>query len=196
MSDQAITISPEEMEARTVRFKEQKARPKRGAGVLRDEIVNFFVADANYSYMAPEMEGRSQIQRFAALVGGDAGNAISISMAVASPGRGPTLHHHMKTVEAFFCLSSKFEISWGDKGENAIVLEPWDFVHVPVGVARTFKNVGDVEGAVLVIIQGNMNEFDDVVRAPYVAEQITARFGAGVIDEMAAAGVPFDEPMR
>jgi len=102
----------------------------------------------------------------------------------------------MDTVEAFFCLSSKFKISWGDKGENAIVLEPWDFVHVPVGVARTFKNVGDVEGAVLVIIQGNMNKFNDVVRAPYVAEQLKERFGPDILEEMAAGGRPFDAPLR
>ena len=58
-------------------------------------------ADGNYSYLAPRMEGQSIIQRHAALAGGDAGDSISVSMAVCSPGRGPILHAHMNTVEAF-----------------------------------------------------------------------------------------------
>ena len=177
----SVPVSPEEMTTRVVRFKDMPPRPKPGAGELPDEVVQFLTADANYSYMAPRMEGQSIIQRYAALNGGDAGDTISVSLAVCSPGRGPTLHAHMNTVEAFFCLSSRFSITWGDQGENEIILEPWDFIHVPKGVIRTFRNVGDVEGALLVIIQGNRNEFDDVITAPHAADQIAERFGSDAL---------------
>ena len=90
--------------------------------------------------------------------------------------------------------SSRFEISWGDRGENAIVLEPWDFVHVPKGVVRTFKNVGDVEGALFVIIQGNRDEFNDVVSPPVVVEQLKERSGADVVARLGSGGTRFFSP--
>ena len=190
----STTVTPEEMAARMVRFKDMAPRPKPGAGEVPDEVVEWMTADANYSYLAPAMDGQSIIQRYAALTGGDAGDAISVSLAVCSPGRGPTLHAHLNTVEAFFCLSSRFAIEWGPEGENAVVLEPWDFIHVPKGVVRTFKNVGDEEGALLVIIQGQRNTFDDVVNAPYVAEQISERFGAEAVEKLEQVGRRFYVP--
>src|ERR1700739_435950 len=111
-------VSAEEMAKRVVRFKDLSPRPKPGAGEVPDEVVEFMTADANYSYLAPQMEGQSIIQRYAALTGGDAGDAISVSLAVCSPGRGPTLHAHLNTVEAFFCLSGRFAITWGPHGEE------------------------------------------------------------------------------
>jgi mannose-6-phosphate isomerase-like protein (cupin superfamily) len=189
-----VTVSREEMESRVARFKDMTPRPKPGAGEVPDEVVEFMTADANFSYLAPQMEGQSIIQQFAVLNGGDAGDAISVSMAVCSPGRGPTLHAHLNTVEAFFCLSSRFAIVWGPEGEESIVLEPWDFIHVPKGVVRTFKNVGDQQGALLVIIQGRRNEFNDVVNAPYVAEQLTERFGSDAVAQLEASGRRFYAP--
>jgi mannose-6-phosphate isomerase-like protein (cupin superfamily) len=180
-------VSPEEMASRVVHFKNMAPRPKPGAGQLPDEIVAFMTADANYTYLAPAIEG-SVIQRYAALKGGDAGDAISVSLAVCSPGNGPVLHAHLTTVEAFFCLSSRFAIEWGQHGEQSIVLEPWDFIHVPMGVPRTFRNIGDEEGALLVIIQGDRHGFSDVVNAPYVAEQLTERFGSAALAELEQSG--------
>jgi uncharacterized RmlC-like cupin family protein len=190
----STTVTPEEMAGRMVRFKDMAPRPKPGAGEVPDDVVEWMTADANYSYLAPAMEGQSIIQRYAALTGGDAGDAISVSLAVCSPGRGPTLHAHLNTVEAFFCLSSRFAIEWGPEGENAIVLEAWDFIHVPKGVVRTFKNVGDETGALLVIIQGQRNTFDDVVNAPYVAQQITERFGPEAVEKLEQVGRRFYVP--
>ena len=180
-------VSPEEMASRVVHFKDMAPRPKPGAGELPEAIVEFMTADANYTYLAPAIEG-SVIQRYAALNGGDAGDAISVSMAMCSPGNGPVLHAHLNTVEAFFCLSSRFAIEWGYRGELSIVLEPWDFIHVPKGVPRTFRNVGDEVGALLVIIQGDRTAFNDVVNAPYAAEQLTERFGSAALAELERSG--------
>jgi mannose-6-phosphate isomerase-like protein (cupin superfamily) len=188
----SVTLSPEEMARRVVHFREMSPRPKPGAGHVPDEIIEFMTADANYSYLAPQMESQSIIQRYAALTGGNAGDAISVSLAVCSPGRAPALHAHLNTVEAFFCLSSRFAIEWGPRGEESIILEPWDFIHVPKGVVRTFRNVGDQEGALLVVIQGKRNEFDDVVNAPYVAEQLIDRFGPDAISRLEAGGKDID----
>ena len=189
MTDDATwTPSVEEMTSRMVRFNDLTPRPKLGAGVLPPAVIEFMTGDQNYTYMAPPAEHESRIQQYAALTGGDAGNGISLSLVVCSPGRGPSLHAHLRTVEAFFCLSSRFAIEWGPRGENSVVLEPWDFIHVPTGVVRTFHNVGDEEGAVLVIIQGDKNDFDDIVRPRFVGEQVTERFGAEAAAKLDSLG--------
>jgi uncharacterized RmlC-like cupin family protein len=188
------TVSREEMISRMVRFKDMAPRPKPGAGVVPQEIVDFMTATENYSYMAPAMEGQSVIQRHAALEGGDAGDAISVSLAFCKPGDGPALHAHMNTVEAFFCLSGRFAISWGERGEESVELAPWDFIHVPEGVVRTFINIGDTDGALLVvIIQGKRNTFNDVISASYVAEQRTERFGSDAVVQLEANGRAFGQ---
>src|SRR2546421_6663077 len=103
-----VDIGPDEMQTRVVRFRELSPRPKPSVDDVPPEVTDFMTADRNYSYMAPAMEKVSVIQKFAAMTGGDAGDAISVSVAVCSPGRGPALHAHFNTVEAFFCLSSQF----------------------------------------------------------------------------------------
>ena len=184
-------VTQEQMEARIVRFKDMAPRPKPSTPGVPSAVTDFMTADRNYSYLAPAMEGQSIIQQYAALTGGDAGDAISVSIAECAPGNGPALHADVNTVEAFFCLRGRFAIEWGDQGERSVVLEPWDFIHVPKGVVRTFKNVGDTDGAVLVIIQGNRNEFDDVVTPPYVTRQLEERFGRGVVAKLDAGGTRF-----
>lgn len=188
MDAETRTPSAEEMAGRMVRFKDITPRPKLGAGVLPENVIEFMTGDNNYTYMAPPAEHMSRIQQYAALPGGDAGDGISVSLVVCSPGRGPALHAHMRTVEAFFCLSGRFAIEWGDEGENSVVLEQWDFIHVPNGVVRTFHNIGDEEGAVLVIIQGDKNDFDDVVRPPYVFKQLNERFGPEAAQQLESMG--------
>jgi hypothetical protein len=75
-----------------------------------------------------------------------------------------------------------------------VILEPWDFIHVPKGVVRTFRNVGTTDGALLVIIQGNRNEFDDVVTPPYVTQQLEERFGSDVVAKLESGGRHFFSP--
>ena len=51
-------------------------------------------------------------------------------------------------------LSGRWSITWGDEGENEVVLEPWDTISVPPGVMRGFQNVGDDEATLLAIVGG------------------------------------------
>jgi mannose-6-phosphate isomerase-like protein (cupin superfamily) len=186
-------VTPEELAKRIVRFKSLTPRSKADAAAsdIPAEASQALAADVNYTYMAPELPHNSVITAHAAIRGGDAGDAISVSMAVCRPGNGPELHAHMHTVEAFFCLKGRFAVKWGDKGENEITLDPYDFVHVPPGVVRTFVNVGDEEGELLVIIQGDRNEFDDVSFTPEAGDRIVERFGPDVKAKMEANGRSF-----
>ena len=192
-----VQIAPHEMNKRLVRFNTLTPRSQ----ILKDrtgipsEVNEFFSADRNYTLMAPAVDDKanSSITSTAAIAGGDAGNAISVSLAFCEPGGGPQLHAHLNTVEAFFCLKSRFAISWGDEGEHSVILEPYDFLPVPKGVMRTFTNIGDAEGALLVIIQGNKGEFRDVTHPSIVADMVRERWGEEMLATIKAGGRLFVE---
>ena len=189
-----IDLTPEEMEARTVRFK--KLRPRSAMAQektgIPPEVSKALAADKNYTYMAPLLPNNSVLTENAAMRGGDAGNAISLSMAICGPGKGPQLHAHAKTCESFFCLNGRFSITWGDKGQHETVLEPLDFIAIPPGVVRTFMNISDdPEARLLVIIQGDRNDFGDVYFVPEVAEMLMAQFGNDIKAKLEATGRRF-----
>lgn len=187
-------ITPDEMDRHIVRFKDQRPRAliaEEKTGVPID-VARSLAADRNYTYMAPVLPNNSVITANAALRGGDAGNAISVSLAICDPGLGPQLHAHAKTIESFFCISGRFGITWGDQGEHSTVLEPLDFISVPKGVVRTFKNVSDEKDAkLLIIIQGQREDFGDVYFVPQVAQMIESRFGAEMLARVMATGRRF-----
>ena len=111
-----------------------------------------------------------------------------------SPGQGPYLHAHYNTLESFTCLSGKFRITWGDEGEHSIRLEPMDFISVPAGVYREFKNVGDDLGRLFVAIQSPEGENKDkVIHAAAAGEEIEQRWGKDTRDAMAGIGIQFGE---
>ena len=189
-----IDLSPDEMERHVVRFKSLKPRSlmAQASTGIPPEVSRVLAADKNFTYMAPVLPNHSAITENAALRGGDAGNAISVSMAICGPGKGPQLHAHAKTCESFFCLNGRFAITWGDKGQHETTLEPLDFIAIPPGVVRTFRNVSDdAEARLLVIIQGDKADFGDVYFVPEVAQMLTERFGPGIKEKLEATGRRF-----
>ena len=96
---------------------------------------------------------------------------LIVSIAECEPGNGPGLHRHLNTVENFFCLSGRFEISWGDKGEHKTVLEPNDMISVPRGENRKFFNIGNEVGRLLVMIVPETDQqVDPISYAPSLAQ--------------------------
>jgi mannose-6-phosphate isomerase-like protein (cupin superfamily) len=190
---QTTQITPEEMERHIARFGAMKPRSREAhaAQGIPQEVSEFMAADRNFTYLAPVVPVDSPITRFAALRGGDHGEAITLSLAICAPGKGPQLHAHMKTIEAFFCLKGRFEISWGDAGEHATQIGPYDFIAVPPAVVRTFRNVSQEEGHLLVIIQGDKSDFNDVYHTPAVGQAIVERFGADMKAKLESTGRRF-----
>ena len=138
-----------------------------------------------------DYEGRSA----AAPVKGPRG--LIVSIAECEPGNGPGLHRHLNTVENFFCLSGRFEIAWGDHGENTLVLEPLDMVSVPRGENRSFRNIGNETGRLLVMIVPETNEqVDPVLFVPSLGKEIASEYGQGVLDGLQKIGFKFEaEPV-
>ena len=79
---------------------------------------------------------------------------FNLGMIQCDPGNGTALHAH-KTEEVFMPLVGPWAVTFmTDAGQKEIVLQPFDTVHVPVGVYRGFRYVGEGRGTLLTLIGG------------------------------------------
>src|SRR5262249_10320414 len=144
-----------------------------------------------YPVMAPvDYQGRSA----GAPVKGPRG--LIVSIAECEPGNRPGLHRHLNTVENFFCLSGRFEIAWGDQGEHTLVLEPLDMISVPRGENRSFRNISNGFGRLLVMIVPETDEqIDSISYSSSLAKEIEKEYGKTALDGLQRIGFVFeDEP--
>src|SRR6266446_3677960 len=142
------SLTPDQMERRIARFNNLQTYQKQNfeAHNIPPGAVEMVTARKVFPVMAPaDYQGRSA----GAPVKGPRG--LIVSIAECPPNNGPGLHRHLNTVENFFCLSGRFKIAWGDRGEHRLVLEPLDLVSVPVGENRSFRNVSNELGRLLVM---------------------------------------------
>jgi mannose-6-phosphate isomerase-like protein (cupin superfamily) len=79
---------------------------------------------------------------------------FKFSITICDPGKGAYLHSHSEYDEFFFALTGSWCIFFGDKGQDKVVLEPWDAINVPVGVQRGFMNVSKEQAYLLVVVGG------------------------------------------
>jgi len=121
---------------------------------------------------------------------------LIVSIAECEPGNGPGLHRHLNTVENFLCLSGRFEIAWGDQGEHTLVLEPLDMISVPREENRSFRNISDEVGRLLVMIVPESDaQVDPISYAPRLAKEIENEYGKTALEGLQKIGFKFeDEP--
>lgn len=186
-----VDISPEQMQRRLARFRELKPykQTMNEAHGIPPQAMEMMSSDKVYPIMSPEgWTGRSSV----APVKGAAG--LTITLAECPPGDHAGLHKHTDSVENFFCIEGRFEIVWGKNGEHRVELGPLDFISIPQGVYRDFRNVGTELGRLLVAIQTPPGDTKDtVVHAPETGREIARRFGKQTLDAMAAIGVRFGD---
>src|SRR5262245_43042715 len=115
---------------------------------------------------------------------------MTMTLAVCPPGQGPGLHSHRQTYETFTVMKGRFEVSWNDDGSGRAVLELYDTVSFPPGVCRAFRNVGDEEGILQVIITGGVHDMTDIDFAPRAKQEIE-RVRPGLAAEFEKAGFTF-----
>jgi uncharacterized RmlC-like cupin family protein len=188
----SIKVSKDEMHRRMARFKELKSYQyqNEAASGIPAEVMEKIAAHRVYPLMVPaSYKGRSA----QAPIKGAPGLVLSI--AECPPGDGPAMHIHEQTIENFFCLSGRFEIAWGDPGEEQnVVLEPLDFVSVPPGVPRKFTNLHATEtGRLLVVIHVQTAEQSDRISyQPELREEIERRHGRQTLEALDGIGIRFD----
>lgn len=185
-----IKVTPEEMNARTVRFNKVDSYQQQhaaGAGIPLP-ILEKIAARRVYPFMVPKnYSGRSAAAPLKGLPG------LAVTIAECPAGDGPGLHCHETTTENFFCLNGRFEIAWGDEGENKLILEPLDMVSVPPGVSRKFTNVSNETARLLVMIQIPTEKQEDRISyAPALGAEIEQQFGAEALAKLRDIGFKFD----
>jgi uncharacterized RmlC-like cupin family protein len=188
---QRLTPSQQEMKSRIARFNEvtpTKARHALDKGIPV-EVLEMITAKTTRNIMSPgALPG--QLSPTPPVIGGDAG-AFRLGIVTCPPGNGPGLHVHYKTHETFMALTGRWEIQWGDKGEETTMLEPFDLIAVPPKVTRRFVNRSESDAHLLVIIQGKPEEFDDVDRVPETAAAIATKHGPEMVRKLESLGWKF-----
>jgi mannose-6-phosphate isomerase-like protein (cupin superfamily) len=187
------SLTPEQMDFRVARFEKLETYQRQNFEThnIPPGAVEKVAARRVYPVMAPpDYQGRSA----GAPVKGPRG--LIVSIAECEPGNGPGLHRHLNTVENFLCLSGRFEIAWGDEGEHTLVLEPLDLVSVPVGENRSFRNISNELGRLLVMIVPETDEqVDPVLFAPSLAKEIENDYGKSAVEGLQKIGFKFEEPI-
>jgi mannose-6-phosphate isomerase-like protein (cupin superfamily) len=185
------TPTQEEMKSRIARFGELvpvKKQHLEDKGIPPD-VLEMITAKTTRNVMSPgPLPG--QLSPKPAVEGGDAG-IFRLGIATCPPDQGPGLHVHYRTHETFFALSGRWEIQWGDHGEESILLDTFDLIAMPPKVTRRFVNRSAEDAHLMVIIQGQREEFDDVDRVPQTAAAIAAKHGQGMVDKLEALGWKF-----
>ncbi len=186
-----IHITPEQMSRRVARFRDLKPLPAQTNPDIPQAAADQIYARKLYSVIGLEGGAATPINAGAPILG-----AGGMTMVIAScpPGQGPSLHAHRRTYETFTVLKGRFEVSWNDRGENTMVLDTFDTISVPPEVARAFRNVGDEEGLLQVIITGGVHDMHDIAFAPVVAEKIAA-IKPEALAAFEKAGMKFDAAM-
>jgi len=180
-----ITISKKDMEKRVARFKDLKPLP------IQQSDVPLEARDVVYARKLLSVIGLGDAQtpiNAGAPIRGAAG--MTMTLAVCPPGQGPGLHAHRQTYETFTVLKGKFEVTWNDDGSERAVLELFDTVSFPPGVCRAFRNIGEEEGILQVLITGGVHDMTDIDFAEDAKRRIEA-VDRGLSKEFERAGFTF-----
>ncbi len=180
-----ITVSKTEMRTRIARFRELRPLP------IQNGDIPLGARDVVYARKLLSVIGlqdaRTPINVGAPIVGAA---GMTMTLAVCPPGQGPGLHAHRQTYETFTVLKGRFEVTWNDDGSAREVLELFDTVSFPPGVCRAFRNIGDGEGILQVIITGGVHDMNDIDFAADAKAKIEA-VGKGLSAEFEKLGFTF-----
>lgn len=180
-----ITVSAAEMGKRIARFRELKPLP------IQQDDIPLAARDVVYSRKLLSVIGLEEAQtpiNAGAPIRGAAG--MTMTLAVCPPGQGPGLHAHRQTYETFTVLKGRFEVTWNDDGSGRAVLELFDTVSFPPGVCRAFRNIGEDEGILQVLITGGVHDMTDIDFSADARARIEA-VGRGLSKEFEKAGFSF-----
>ena len=180
-----IRLSAQEMQPRIARYTNLRPLP------IQQSAIPLAARDVVYSRKLLSVIGLESAQtpiNAEAPIRGAAG--MTMTLAVCPPGQGPGLHAHRQTYETFTVLKGRFEVSWNDDGSERAVLELFDTVSFPPGVCRAFRNIGDEEGILQVIITGGVHDMNDIDFAEEARRRIEA-VGAGLAREFEKVGFTF-----
>ena len=180
-----IRMSQAEMGKRIARFRELKPLPIQNAAIpekARDVIY------ARKLLSVIGLETETPINAEAPIVGAA---GMTMTLALCPPGQGPGLHSHRATYETFTVLKGRFEVLWNDDGSERAVLELYDTISFPPGLCRAFRNIGEDEGILQVIITGGVHDMTDIAFSEDARQRIES-VRPGLAAEFEKVGFTFN----
>jgi len=179
-----ICMTQEEMRGRIARFRSLRALPIQNPSIpegARDVVY------ARKLLSVIGLETKTPINAEAPITGAA---GMTMTLAVCPPGQGPGLHSHRQTYETFTVMKGRFEVRWNDDGAERAVLELYDTISFPPGVCRAFRNIGEEEGILQVIITGGVHDMTDIDFSAKARDEIEA-VRPGIAVEFEKAGFTF-----
>jgi quercetin dioxygenase-like cupin family protein len=183
-----IEITPEEMATRISRFASLEPLPIQQDPEIPLEANDVIYARKLLSVIGLDTKVETPINADAPITGAA---GMTMTLAVCPPGQGPSLHAHQQTYETFTVLKGRFEVTWNDDGSGRVELDEFDTISVPPKVNRAFRNIGDTEGVLQVIISGGVHDMTDIDISPGVATRLDA-IKSGVKEKFLAKGLTFN----
>jgi quercetin dioxygenase-like cupin family protein len=178
-------LSQADMERRIARYTKLNPLPIQHAAIP-EKARDVVYARKLLSVIGLE-DAKTPINAGAPIVGAA---GMTMTLAVCPPGQGPGLHSHRQTYETFSVMKGRFEVTWNDDGSGRAVLELYDTVSFPPGVCRAFRNIGDEEGILQVIITGGVHDMTDIDFSENAKRDIDA-VRPGLSAEFEKAGFTF-----
>jgi quercetin dioxygenase-like cupin family protein len=166
-----IELSAAEMAARVARFRDLKPLPTQASDEVPLAAKDVVYARKLLSVIGLEDSSATPISSGAPIKGAA---GMTMTLAVCPPGQGPELHSHLNTYETFTVLRGRFEFRWNDDGRDRVILEAFDTISIPPGVCRAFRNVGEEEGVVQVLITGGVHDMNDIDFARQIGDKLEA----------------------
>jgi quercetin dioxygenase-like cupin family protein len=154
-----IEVSATQMARRIARYGDLSPMPLQQDQDIPVEMQDLVYARELLSVIGLEGDDVTPISVAAPVVGA---GGMTMTLARCPPGQGPGLHAHNQTFETFTVLKGRFEVTWNDDGGERTVLEEFDTISVPPRVCRAFKNIGESEGVLQVIITGGIHDMTDI----------------------------------
>jgi quercetin dioxygenase-like cupin family protein len=179
-----VHLSSDQMQQRIARFNQLSPLP------IQQTDIPLAARDVVYSRKLLSvigLETSTPINAAAPIIGAA---GMTMTLAVCPPGQGPGLHSHRQTYETFTVMKGRFEVRWNDDGSGRAVLELYDTVSFPPGVCRAFRNIGDEEGILQVIITGGVHDMTDIDFSASAKQEIEA-VRPGLSAEFESAGFTF-----
>ncbi len=185
-------ISVEEMNRRVSRFGQLKPLPVQASNQVPQAARDVVYARQLLSVIGLEGTGKTPINAAAPIIGA---GGMTMTIARCPAGQGPGLHNHKDTFETFTVLEGRFEVCWNDQGQNRLELERFDTISIPPGVYRSFRNIGDTDGMLQVLITGGVHDMNDIAFSHQAAQQIDAASpdARGVVEELGFRFAPATE---
>lgn len=154
-----IELTQTDMAARVSHYGDLKPLPTQSADEVPLAAKDVVYARKLLSVIGLEDSSATPISSGAPIKGAA---GMTMTLAQCPPGQGPELHSHLSTFETFTVLRGRFEFRWNDDGRESVILEAFDTISIPPGVCRAFRNVGDEEGIVQVLITGGVHDMSDI----------------------------------